>query len=555
MKIIAAVSLLLAASMSSFAVSASPLSREVEARQVVEFAPTVPACAAGPDCVSAAAWWSDCQDAHAVGIPLEPSSNVRSCLCSPARAIPSRLDWFSNLKNCIFCIEMVVGNQGPGAPLHAQIDAIAGSSSSFVGYCKSTLTTSGFVEEIQEVVKAKSFPLCLPEAILPVGARDVGSTGASLTLAGRDKASATSTTSSCSASESSGFTFNPPTGTFAPISLPPCLPHEPGNTMSPLGCKPSEVSTGLTNTLVSPRALHHGCGQDNCLRQAIRSAPAAASLCDLYTQATDTFSAGLQKYLSHCEGSSSRVSSACSCLGRHISSVSKAISTADESANHLPTVVPSYAPTLSLTSRPPNHAMAFSAPEASSAFSLSPGLSTTPASSAALTFSTFPFSPGPSIAPSSVSPSAQATHTPSNGTHWTTIPANAKILNCARREYAPDCTYAGSIFHRCLKSSNPHHCLCSINKSNQQWKVSVTGCADCIAKAYPGEIESQPSWTMSMLTRNVGLAQDVYCASEKNDEDGIKHLKSAGLLLTKNHQSPIKFWDMTVLTEPLDVDG
>ncbi|KAK6583599.1 hypothetical protein PZA11_003329 [Diplocarpon coronariae] len=165
--------------------------------------------------------------------------------------------------------------------------------------------------------------------------------------------------------------------------------------------------------------------------------------------------------------------------------------------------------------------MAFSAPEASSAFSLSPGLSTTPASSAALTFSTFPFSPGPSIAPSSVSPSAQATHTPSNGTHWTTIPANAKILNCARRE----------------------------------WKVSVTGCADCIAKAYPGEIESQPSWTMSMLTRNVGLAQDVYCASEKNDEDGIKHLKSAGLLLTKNHQSPIKFWDMTVLTEPLDVDG
>ncbi|KAK6583600.1 hypothetical protein PZA11_003330 [Diplocarpon coronariae] len=145
MKIIAAVSLLLAASMSSFAVSASPLSREVEARQVVEFAPTVPACAAGPDCVSAAAWWSDCQDAHAVGIPLEPSSNVRSCLCSPARAIPSRLDWFSN----------------------------------FVGYCKSTLTTSGFVEEIQEVVKAKSFPLCLPEAILPVGARDVGSTGAS----------------------------------------------------------------------------------------------------------------------------------------------------------------------------------------------------------------------------------------------------------------------------------------------------------------------------------------------------------------------------------------
>ncbi|KAK2624198.1 hypothetical protein QTJ16_006148 [Diplocarpon rosae] len=598
MKIIAAVSLLLAALMSAVAISASAFSREVEAHQMDEFEPTVPACAAGPDCVSAAAWWKDCQGAHTVGTLFDPSSNIRSCLCSPGHAIPSHPDWFSRLKGCIICVEMVVGNHGPGAPLYAQVDAIAGSSSSDVGYCKSTLTSSGFAEKIQEVAKAKSFPLSLPEAIVPVAARDVVSPRApnlvsahrprstnsgrpihassSLTVAGRDETSATPTTESFTASKSAEFTFTPPTGTFAPISLPPCLPQAPDHSMSQLGCTPTDVSTEPTNTLISPRSLHHGCAQDYCLRRAARSAPAAAaSFCASYTRATATASAGLPRYFSHCEDSPSRVSSACSCLGRRTSSISKAVSRVSESMPHLPAIaVPLSAFALSFPPGSPAHIMLSSTTAAFSTFSFSPGPSIPPVSSTAATFSTFHVSPGPSIrpiwstaatfstfraspgppiAPSSISTPAQAIHTPSNGTNWTTLPATHQVLACVNPESAPDCSAASSVFSHCLADPNPYDCLCSNSKSHQQWKASVAGCTACLMKAMPGEIESQPPWPMSRLAVNVARAQDIYCEHDAHVADGLQRLKRVGGILSAQHQCPVRFWDMTVLSAPLDL--
>ncbi|KAI9053972.1 hypothetical protein LZ554_002916 [Drepanopeziza brunnea f. sp. 'monogermtubi'] len=166
MKATTLISLLLAVSICLIS-AASGLSQQVEARQVIDTTLTVPGCATGPDCSAAATYWSDCQVAYTVDMPLDPSSFARSCLCPPGRAIPSHPDWFSKLKSCIICVEMVVGNQGPGLPLYMQIDAITGSSSSSVGYCKNTLSMVEFMRKIREVANAKHFPLTLPEAVVP----------------------------------------------------------------------------------------------------------------------------------------------------------------------------------------------------------------------------------------------------------------------------------------------------------------------------------------------------------------------------------------------------
>lgn len=63
---------------------------------------------------------------------------------------------------------MVVGT-GSGAPLYEQIENIAGSPASSVGYCHGTLSTEGFVAKMKELGREKNFPLELPEMVLKQG--------------------------------------------------------------------------------------------------------------------------------------------------------------------------------------------------------------------------------------------------------------------------------------------------------------------------------------------------------------------------------------------------
>ncbi|KAJ5032989.1 uncharacterized protein L3040_009574 [Drepanopeziza brunnea f. sp. 'multigermtubi'] len=241
MKATTLISLLLLAVSICLVSAASELSQGVKARQVIDTTLTVPGCAGGPDCTAAATYWSDCQLAYTVDMPLDPSSFARSCLCPPSRAMPSHPDWFSRLKSCIICIEMVVGNQGPGQPFYMQVDALTGSSSSSVGFCKNTLNTVDFTRKIKEVANAKHFPLTLPEAVLPdKKRRDVTqATIANETLI-RTASASRSHRSSNHTRPHPIFNFTHPS-TLVTVSQPPCLPHV--GTLSQLDSRPTSMES------------------------------------------------------------------------------------------------------------------------------------------------------------------------------------------------------------------------------------------------------------------------------------------------------------------------
>ncbi len=61
---------------------------------------------------------------------------------------------------------MVVGDQGPGGYLSSQMETLAGSPNSFIGYCHNSFDTDTFVQKTRNLVAAKKFPLVLPEAVL-----------------------------------------------------------------------------------------------------------------------------------------------------------------------------------------------------------------------------------------------------------------------------------------------------------------------------------------------------------------------------------------------------
>jgi hypothetical protein len=66
-------------------------------------------------------------------------------------------------------------------------------------------------------------------------------------------------------------------------------------------------------TLIKP-PIAPTCDHDNCLRAAIRSSTSFTSFCATYTSIGATPSPTVPSYLDNCDGSASKISSACSCL-------------------------------------------------------------------------------------------------------------------------------------------------------------------------------------------------------------------------------------------------
>jgi len=109
----------------------------------------------------------DCQGARYQGQPFDPNSDIRYCLCPPARSKPNHVDWIGKLRNCIQCVERVLGNQSPGTLISSQMEELAGSTNSFVGYCKNSFGTADWHRKTRDLGISKSLPLVLPEAVLP----------------------------------------------------------------------------------------------------------------------------------------------------------------------------------------------------------------------------------------------------------------------------------------------------------------------------------------------------------------------------------------------------
>jgi len=85
------------------------------------------------------------------------------------------------------------------------------------------------------------------------------------------------------------------------------------------------LATGVT---AMPAAAEPtpACNRDNCFRQLIQKPEVVGPFCATYTQSENAASTALPTFVSSCQGSPSRVSSACSCL--HPATTSTAAPTA-----------------------------------------------------------------------------------------------------------------------------------------------------------------------------------------------------------------------------------
>jgi acid phosphatase len=76
---------------------------------------------------------------------------------------------------------------------------------------------------------------------------------------------------------------------------------------------PAQTTTLATATS-TPTVIAPNCNRDNCLRQFIQNTAAVSSFCVTYTTASATPTAALPTFVSMCNDSPSRISSACSCV-------------------------------------------------------------------------------------------------------------------------------------------------------------------------------------------------------------------------------------------------
>jgi len=78
-----------------------------------------------------------------------------------------------------------------------------------------------------------------------------------------------------------------------------------------------KTSTSTVTTLVTatPSAIAPNCNHDNCLRQFIQESSLASAFCPSYMASTSSGTgSALPTFVSNCENSPSKVSSACSCI-------------------------------------------------------------------------------------------------------------------------------------------------------------------------------------------------------------------------------------------------
>jgi hypothetical protein len=108
---------------------------------------------------------------------------------------------------------------------------------------------------------------------------------------------------------------------------------------------PSPVTTGTP--VLEPRA---GCSSNNCLREVRRFSVSVEPFCHTYTMSINPDPSAIPSYLENCDGSPSKVSSACSCLVTTTTSASGASTTLSATSTSKST---SSVPTSSISSISP----------------------------------------------------------------------------------------------------------------------------------------------------------------------------------------------------------
>lgn len=98
-----------------------------------------------------------------------------------------------------------------------------------------------------------------------------------------------------------------PAGASCGLSTTPIVGF-PGFPEEPTSCTTTSTATP-TPTIIAPQ-----CNRDNCFRQMIQKPELVGPFCAQYTQTLTTAPTALPTFVSMCQGLSSRVSSACSCL-------------------------------------------------------------------------------------------------------------------------------------------------------------------------------------------------------------------------------------------------
>ncbi|KAH7370894.1 hypothetical protein BKA65DRAFT_545592 [Rhexocercosporidium sp. MPI-PUGE-AT-0058] len=544
-------SLLLAAlSALAFTSAISPI---VEQRQIIDTAPTVADCANTADCKNAAAWWNDCQRAHVIGQPFDPSPNLRSCLCPPGRTVPSHIDWYFKLRNCVVCVEMVVGTKDRAPPMYIQIEQIAGSPSSKVGFCHGTLSTEEFIQKMKDLVKAKNFPLSLLEAIIqPVGGEVArAATPIALSHPGFTKADVSSTPTALPNSVFSTFSAVPMESFLASLTsvTPTALPNSLFSTFSavPMDSFLASISSATPTHssqyhTMSSRTPIKNCNHDNCFRQALRSEPAVASFCATYTNAPNTASTGIPGCLSGCDHSPGRVSSACSCLASHASMLSNTLPASSQTSitkSSVPTAITSN-PYFSTTNSATYHTSTTSCSTTST--HPTPFVSTVTSSSSTSSLSTSSLSTS-SLSTSSLSTSSSSTVYPTaNPTKWITFPASDAVKACAASR---GCVNANTYYNTCLKGNNDEalwNCFCK--KWPIAWKKNLGQCTQCLESALPRFAGN------GLITNVTESNRQRYCDVTGPKAGAKPILISLGASLTQKYQSPLAMFNMTLVDAP-----
>ncbi|XMA10297.1 hypothetical protein WAI453_003088 [Rhynchosporium graminicola] len=506
--------------------------------QVIDSAPTVEECANSLDCLSAAAWWSDCQRAHVIGQPFDPSSNVRSCLCPPGRAIPSHVDWSSKLHNCIVCVEKATGKQAADTHLSLQIEQIIGSPSAKVGYCHGTLSTQELVKKTKDLARAKDFPLELPETILRLNSEKVTRIVTTKNLSDSIHSNIDSAVSSVLAQ--SGFTqteqsstltavFSTQFSTFEAVpmetflasiatAIPTAVLDNQFSTFEAVPMSSFLASFATAIPLPSPSFSDslenpHGkivphpsgttvktCSHDNCLRQAIRSEPAVASFCAAYTKSLKSAPSGIPNPLPACDDSPARMSSACSCLASRTSLSTSASSTSAQIS----------------TIKAPD-------PDMTAQTSTAPKL--------------------PSLMSSSTAP-ISTLRSNLGRLRWASLPASSEVSDCRR---STECLGASNIFSTCAAEEhklggNVKSCFCTTNQAS--WTSSLSICAACIAKSLPDSPPSTAPAGRDLMVQVVDMTASIYC--EPDSQGSLKRLTKAGWIITAYLQSPVMLFDMSM---------
>ncbi|KUJ08992.1 uncharacterized protein LY89DRAFT_741292 [Mollisia scopiformis] len=337
------------------------------------------------------------------------------------------------------------------------------------------------------------------------------------------------------------------------------------------------------------------CNQDNCLRQLIQESPTAASFCVTYTKLVSTVTTGLPDIVSQCKYDPTRVSSACSCLATmtfsstipsvtHTSQMSTSQSSSHVSEDTCTTSKKTSAPSRLSTSYVSNKTSWKSTKAATSStadktttgtftssslvstysiFSTSISIPERTSSTASSTVSkeTISLSSLPSSLAASSTASIKTVSTSSDSVSttstlaapvvstWVTLPPSDAMIACAA---STECTSAGSLWDGCLTLENGldvWDCLCTAN--HDEWFETVAACTACVMAALPPTINGSSTQWMTNPATGVPYVQTLYCnITDPTVKTRYKSFQ-LGQLIAQTFESPIEFFNMTLVDQPI----